>query len=175
MRNVNEYLTMCLEILDDCRIPYGKILEISVNHRAQRWGLCTRTPYGFKIQVNATLLDERNGEDGLVNTILHELIHTCPDCMNHGTTWKNYAEIVRKKWGYNIKRTSSTEDKHVTTGNLNRKTMTDKYLIKCEKCGNEWRRKRWSGLCENVNRYRCSCGGKLHCTSLDPRYQVLHI
>ena len=175
MCNINEYFDMCCEILDDCGIPYGKVLEISVNSRAQRWGICRWTPEGFKIEVNRTLLDDRNGENGLVNTILHELLHTVPGCFNHGEAWKNCAEIVRRKYGYDIKRCSSEEEKDVTTGNLNRKNVVDKYVLRCENCGHEWRRKKWSKTCANVSRYRCPCGGKLHVYSLDDRIQVLSV
>lgn len=165
MRDLMEYAKFCMEMLDEIHVPYGKVETFTVNTRARRWGQC-KLEYGkYYISINATLLDERNSEDGLINTLLHELLHTCPGCMNHGPKWKFYGEQVRRIYGYNIKRTSSEEDKEVTTGNLNIKESEYKYYIYCEKCGELIeRKKRKCSTTEAPWRYQhIGCGGKLFC------------
>lgn len=37
-------------------------------------------------------------------TIVHELLHTCEGCFNHGAKWKYYAEVMNNKYGYQITR-----------------------------------------------------------------------
>ena len=162
MRDLQLYADYARGILDDLHIPYGNVVEITINTRARRWGQCRKIPAGYSININQTLLDLRNSEDGLINTLLHELLHTCPDCMNHGAIWKKYAELVRKNWGYDVKRTSDCEDKGVTTGNQNIIQRKIRYIVTCEKCGYEWHHSRRCKSVDNVEAYRCFCGGKLN-------------
>ena len=98
MRDLMEYANFCMEMLDEINIPYCEPESFTINTRARRWGQCKyiRASGKFYININITLLDERNGEDGLINTILHELLHTCPGCMNHGAEWKKWAEKCGK-------------------------------------------------------------------------------
>lgn len=109
----------------------------------------------------------------MINTIIHELLHTCPGCMNHGKQWKTWAEKVRKTYGYNIKRTSDNDEKEVTTGNLNYNAREYKYFVYCKKCGKMIaKRKRKSDLIDNIGRYTHSnCGGKLYYTLADSDFK----
>lgn len=166
MRNLMDYANFCMEMLDEIHVPYSPVENFKVNSRARRWGVCKKRDGKYYIEINMTLLDERNGEDGLINTILHELLHTCPSCMNHGAEWKKWAEKVRRAYGYDIKRTSDQEEKQVTTGNLNYHEREYKYFIYCEKCGKlVARRKRACDLTENPGLWKHggACGGKLYC------------
>ena len=166
MRDLMEYASFCMEMLDEIAVPYSPVEKFTVNTRASRWGLCSLRGGKYYIQINVTLLDDRNGEDGLINTLLHELLHTCPGCMNHGPNWKFYAEKVRRNYGYDIKRTSDNEEKEVTTGNLNFKRREYKYFLYCEKCGKLIaRRKRLCDLTEYpyLWKHGSGCGGKLVC------------
>lgn len=174
MRDLMSYANFCMKMLDEIGIPYSKVEEFTVNKRARRWGLCSLRNGKYYIQINTTLLDERNGEDGLINTIIHELLHTCHGCMNHGKMWKSYAEQVRKTYGYNIKRTSDNEEKCVTTGNLNESKREYKYFVYCKKCGKLIvKRKRRSELIDNIGRYtHTNCGGKLYYTLADYQYKT---
>lgn len=112
MRDLIEYACKAMEMLDSIGVQYGNIIDFTVNTRAQkRWGQCRKVPGGYTININAVLLDERNSEDGLMNTILHELAHSVDGCMNHGTNWKAVANHIHNALGYNIKRTDSAEEK----------------------------------------------------------------
>lgn len=114
MKNLEEYAIRCMEELDAIGIEYGNIVEVKANTRAKkRWGQCKAIPGGYSINISVALLDERNNEQGLKETIIHELLHSCKGCMNHGEKWKRLAQKVNRAYGYNIKRCSSAEDKGV--------------------------------------------------------------
>ena len=115
---------------------------------------------GFAININVVLLDEKNDVEGLKNTIFHELLHTCPDCWNHGTKWKAYAAMVRRELGYNIQRTSSAEEKGVIKEP--EVERTPKYRIVCNGCGHIWERYKMSKTIKQISFCRCgSCNGRL--------------
>ena len=117
-------------------------------------------PDGYSININVVLLDEKNDVSGLKNTIIHELLHSCKGCMNHGENWKRLAEKVNRAYGYNIKRTSSSDEKGVQKSTV--PTAKNKYCVICEKCGKKYMRTRMSNLVKYPNRYSCGvCGGKL--------------
>lgn len=115
-----------------CNIPYGNILKIEPNSRAKtRWGQCKKVPGGFTINISTRLLEDGVDEKSLMNTVLHEVLHTCPDCMNHGAKWKMYAGRLNSKFGYNIKRCTSSEEKGVK---VDYHKPEYKYIVKCEDC-----------------------------------------
>ena len=162
MRDLNMYASICMKELDSIDIKYGSIKKFVVNTRAtRRWGNCSGNKVnGFTIQISAVLLDECNDEIGLKNTIIHELLHSCDGCMNHGASWKRLAEKVNSKLGYNIKRCSSASEKGVVEDH--RLDNRRQYVIVCEKCGLTYTRQRACRLVENPELFRCGrCGGKL--------------
>ena len=168
MRNLKDYADYCMGMLDAIKIPYTRPEEFTVNTRAVRWGQCkyVRSTGKYYIDINITLLDERNGKDGLINTILHELLHTCPNCMNHGSEWKKWAEKVKRYYGYDIKRLSDSDEKDIVTGNLNEKKTEYKYLIYCRKCGKlVTKRKKQCNITEYPELWihGSECRGKLYC------------
>lgn len=153
MRDLFEYAVRCMEYLDDIGIEYGNVLDFSVNTRAKtRWGQCRLVPGGYTININADLLDERNSEEGLMNTILHELLHTCKGCMNHGKNWKYLARKVYLSYGYDIQRTDSADDKGVVV-----RSAPVKHKFVCEKCGQVITRQRESHFTRNYKLYTCAC------------------
>jgi len=171
-RNLNTIAKECMAELDKLNIRYGNVIRFEPNSRAKkRWGQCRRVPTGFTININVDLLDVRNPIEALKTTIIHELLHTCEGCMNHGATWKSLAAKVNRAYGYNIKATSSASEKGVTyrREDVELKTYTRtysvetyKYAIKCESCGCVIKRKRMSNAIKYTNLYRCGlCGGKL--------------
>ena len=112
MRDLQSYVINCMEKLDHIGIEYGNVIDVEINTRAKnRWGQCKRIPGGYTINVNAALLDENICPDdlGLKNTILHELLHSCNGCFNHGDKWKILAQKVYDEYGINIKRTSTSK------------------------------------------------------------------
>ncbi len=163
MRDLSTYANECMEMLDVIGIEYRES-AFKVNTRAtKRWGLCSYAGRYFdgskhyEIQISTVLLDERNSEIGLIETIMHELLHTCEGCMNHGAEWKRLAEKVNREYGLNIKRTNSAEDKGVTVDTRVKRVL---HRFVCTGCGQVIERQRESKFTQNYQRYTC---GKCHC------------
>lgn len=163
MRDLESYALRCMEKLDQLGIKYGNILAVTPNTRAKsRWGQCRKVPGGYTININVDLLDEESGpdgEEGLINTLLHELLHSCEGCMNHGPNWKALAATVYRATGYNIKRTSSAEEKGMTPSI---RAVKYKYAVQCECCGHVFYRQKACKLTKHPEWFRCGiCKGSL--------------
>lgn len=97
------------------------------------------------------------GEDALMDTLCHEVLHSCDGCMNHGEQWKKYAEIMNRKYGYDIKRCADTEK-----NGLEKRTVKKNYCLQCVKCGEKHYFARYSKRVENPQDCACGyCGGDL--------------
>lgn len=145
----------CKRELDSLAIPYSKnIVKVEVNTRAKsRWGQTRKRGNVYEININVDLLSGKcDYQNGLKNTIIHELLHTCPNCMEHKNQWLAYANKVNNAYGYRITRCNSAEDKgfsnYYEEVAAERKTEY-KYFIKCSKCGHKIGYKR---KCDSVNR-----------------------
>jgi len=127
---------------------------VRINTRAKRrLGCCYCQQGVYAIEVAARLLED---PVLLRETLLHELLHTCPGCRNHGEKWKGYAGIVNQNMGTNIQRTVQVEGRPVS---LRRDEV--KYILRCEACGREIKRMRMCKVVKSPWRYRCLCGGRL--------------
>ena len=119
-------------IFKDCGIQHGNITSIKVNTRAKtRWGFCKKEGRGYVIEIASILLAEGVKKSALMDTLLHEMLHTCSGCMNHGTLWKRYANIINTKYGYHIKRVTSSAEKGMEPQTISQA----KYKIECLGCG----------------------------------------
>ena len=137
-------------------IPVSNRLEpeVRINTRARRrLGWCYYQSGRYWIEVSQAVLED---EDLLKQTLVHELLHTCPKCRDHGPKWKAYAQTVNEKLGYRIERTVKTE---TPAGSLRHEEI--KYILECQSCGAQIKRMRMSKAVKSPWRYRCPCGGKL--------------
>lgn len=134
----------------------GKImLPPLVNSRAKRRLGCCRAEIQkgeriYYIEISSSLAEK--DDRAVKEVILHELLHTCPDCLNHGKTWKSLAQRVNRVYGFNITATARAED----CG-----PPAYRYMIVCRKCGRKIYRMRKSRVVTEPKAYRCSCGGRL--------------
>jgi len=105
-------------------IPLGAADSVSYNGRlTKRWGYCRRLSNGhFAISVSSVLA--ASSLEALRSVLYHEMLHTCPECFNHGKRWRSYAKIVTKATGVEIERTSDASALGVR----------EPYYIKCRKC-----------------------------------------
>ena len=154
------YVEKAFYLLDECNIKYSdKIASITINNRLKTsWGLCRKRVINgekvFVIELNRYLFD--GSDEAVMNTLLHELIHTCYNSFNHGKTWQRYAAKVNTKYGYHIKRTENCEANEVEPQKI------FKYFVKCKKCGNLIGKTRLCKVITNPERYRCAkCKGEL--------------
>ncbi len=82
--------------------------------------------------------------------MIHEILHTCKDSMKHTGNWKKYANIMNQKYGYEIKRTTSGEEKGVENYKSTR-IVPYKYCFYCKKCRQLiWKKKK----CKFTKYYR---------------------
>ena len=128
--------------------------RVAVNRRAvTRFGCCIRRGEEYVVELSARLLEA--GERACMQTLAHEVLHTCPGCRNHGARWREYAGRMNAAYGYEISRTG-------TCGELEVPDLAPvKHLLVCRSCGREFRRARASSLVQHPERYRCRCGGAL--------------
>lgn len=161
MKNLKELYNQCIQELTDIGIEYGNVSEIVVNKRAKRrWGLCKKLPNkSFRIEISCQLLQDSVSDDACKNTIIHELLHTCEGCQNHGYKWKEKANIVNSNYPqYNIKRTTSEQEKGIDEKDDKKRYP---YQFKCEGCGKISKRMKMSKFVKYYKNYRCrACGGK---------------
>lgn len=109
--NLKMYIDFVLEILYSCNIPIRKVVDITIKPKAstRTLGLCTRVNRGiFKIELNPVLFQDNASEDIIIQTLLHEYIHTVDGCFNHGKQFKYYADIINRKYNYHISRTTDS-------------------------------------------------------------------
>lgn len=157
MKDLNKLANRCMEELDAIGIQYAKSIRWQVNTRAKkRWGLCERHPNGvYTISISFRLLADDVADDGAINTIIHELLHTVEGCMNHGVNWKREAEKVNRAYGYNIKRCSNADEKGVEP--IENTPQVIKHQFKCKDCGKVYNRMKESKFTKNWKNYRCGC------------------
>ena len=161
MKDLQELATQCQAELASIGIPFRRVKIWSINCRAKaRWGLCKKLPDGtYEIEIAKALLQDDVDDIAVKNTIIHELLHSCPGCVKHTGRWKQYATRVNRYLPqYNIKCTTSAEEKGVA---VRRNEPVYRYILKCCDCGNEIRRQKKSAAIEHPEHYRCKCGGKL--------------
>lgn len=181
MKNYRKLFDACLTELKRINMDISDdIVRVSVNGRLSRaLGRCkaryspiTGNYSMYEIEINPCMLGDDVEDKVTKNTIIHELIHTCPGCMNHGHEWKRRADRVNRMLGYNVQRV--TESEKLESAGVELKRREFKYALVCEKCGAEIKRKRWSSALENPSAYRHSgCGGSLHTINLDGSHEIL--
>lgn len=137
--------------MDSLCIPYSKKLSFRINSRAvRRRGACKKKDGGFVIELSVHCLNDPDQE--IKNVIAHELIHTCKNCFNHGTAFKQYMELINTK-GYSVSTTYTSEAPEIE--------QNAKYKIVCKSCGNTIYRMRMSEIIKHPQNYKCTCGGQL--------------
>lgn len=154
MKNFQNLYLECMQELRDIGIEYGCVSKWEINTKAKkRWGQCEDLGHGYySINISVRLLADGVDDVATKTTILHELLHTCDGCMNHGKEWLRLADEVNRAYGYNIKRCTSHEEKGIERVKAN-------YVVACPCCGAKWEYIRMTKTVQNPNRYRCGkCG-----------------
>lgn len=127
IETANKMLQRAINQTLDVGIKCGKIMPtLKINQRASSfWGKChIVTQYKgeniYQIEVSKHTLD--GNEESIMNTICHEVLHSCDGCMNHGVIWKTYASRMNRKYGYDIKRSSTSAEQFLCScgGDLKR-------------------------------------------------------
>ena len=114
MKDLYATAEKCINMLEDIGIhPTVTPSQFTVNTRAtNRFGQ-VREANGrwYNVNINHWLLDDNSPQEGLENTVIHELLHTVDGCNGHTGKWLRLAQQVKSTYGYDIKRLSSVEEK----------------------------------------------------------------
>lgn len=158
--NVDVFLKEVIREAQEINIPVSSSISenVLINPRPKRrFGCCKRQGRRFTIEISQFIL---NGDEKTVKTVLaHEVLHTCGGSYEHGAVWKQYAAAMSRAYGYNIKRTTSFAEM-----GLEEPARADdriRYIIRCQKCGREYPRQKFTCVMKKINAYRCTCGGRL--------------
>lgn len=156
MRDLKAVYSECIAEVVNAGIVPGNIVSVTVNTRAvNRLGQCRRRYNNYHINISSMLLSDSVPIEILKNTIIHEILHSCNGCMNHGETWLRLAAIMNAR-GYKVETTAKAD----TMQYIERPKAA--YTIVCEHCGQTITRYRRSDLVKNISNYKCgACGGKL--------------
>lgn len=159
MRDLEAVLRECERKLEAIHIPFNKNVAVKVGKlRRGSWG-------AYRKSENIIILDSVFADDRMQifateNVMLHELLHTCNDCMSHSGLWKRYAQIVNRTYQYKIKRCSDYKP-YMNEELLGEFMQRFKYVARCEGCGTYVTQVRISDFIRNMDQYRCSaCKGK---------------
>lgn len=96
----------------------------------------------------------------MIESMIHELIHTLPNCMNHGYDFLYAARIFMRKYPeYNITIKSDGGEGYIQP----KKEVHYKYIITCPKCGKTYKYQRKTDAVKYPFLYHCTCG----CNSLE--------
>jgi predicted SprT family Zn-dependent metalloprotease len=165
---LNQLLQQVINEAKALGIPVSRHISPSlfINNRTKsRFGGCKKVKgfvhHTYQIEISKVLLEAE--ADSIREIIAHEVLHTCPGCMNHGTAWKNYCKMMEGSLGYRLERTSSYDKLGIED---QRHPKRYRYVVECNQCGQKIYRQRKSPLTDKTNRYRCRCGGKLVCFAL---------
>lgn len=139
------------------KIPVSREIcpQVRINRRARtRFGCCVRREGRYTIELSAQLA-EQGSEAAVLQVLVHEVLHTCYGCANHGERWKGYARRMNEAYGYCIRRT----DNYDGLGLADQRPV--RYYVVCTQCGRRIPRMKRSPLVDHPERYRCTCGGAL--------------
>lgn len=164
-RRLAELSETCKEMLRALGLkPAFPVGEIRINRRAKkRLGCCKLVREAgrpvFLIEISSAM---ENCEDAILKEVLlHELLHTCAGCLNHGPVWKENARRVNEAYGTDI-RTRADTDRMPGLAKDTEETRTYQYEVRCSRCGGSVYRMRRSRITEHPENYRCGrCGGTL--------------
>lgn len=165
--NINRLLQEVISEARKLSIPLEEILpEVKINPRARRRFGCCRCERGsggricFTIELSKKVLACK--EEKIKEILAHEILHTCPDCQNHGKKWKIYAGMMNQAYHYEIRTTTTDRAMGLPENQETEKRETVRYFLQCQGCGAVLVRKRACPLTHCPERYRCAkCGGKL--------------
>lgn len=165
MEELKMLCAQCMAYLDQLKIRYGTVSSLKINARAvRRFGRCRKLPDGtYEIEISSRLLDPSVDPSYARDTMIHELLHTCRGCMNHGTRWKRYVNRVNDRFGFQISDSpyKETERSRQRSSEVPSPVRTPSYVFRCSGCGIQILRYRASEFTRNYHRYACGkCGGR---------------
>lgn len=115
------------------------------------------------IVINLNYMKTHSNPDNFHSTLAHEVVHSFPECFNHGPQFKAVGRLLSNTVpSVTIARTGSdagyTAYKKHLQKTRNPRTI---WIAKCVGCGQEIIRERRIGIIKEPHKYKCGkCGGK---------------
>ena len=160
---IENALIVANQILSECVKSYCEpyIYKIDFREKSKSYwakiGRNSKKHAGYFLRIGGLfnlIPNEELAKVRFQSTIIHELIHTIPGCMNHGSKFQRVCMLVNKKYPqYKLQTTTGAEDFGIQLDE-----PTPKYKIICKCCGKEYLYQRKPKL--NINMYKCSKCGK---------------
>ena len=160
---IDNALAVGNQILGGCVKSYCEpyIYKVEVKEKSKSYwakiGRNSKKHSGYFLRIGGLfnlIPDEELAKIRFQSTIIHELIHTIPGCMNHGSKFQRICYLVNKKYPqYRLQTATGAEDFGIQLDE-----PTPKYKIICKCCGKEYLYQRKPKL--NINMYKCSKCGK---------------
>ena len=162
MRDYQKIARECLEEVKDCGIQPGNIAAFVTNGRlSHAWGRCVfrRSTNINTIELQPFLLEDATPLEVLKATLIHEILHTCEGCHNHGAIWESYTHRINARYGYKVTQYATQEEISacMEAGTFSPEARF-RYIIDCARCGQRICRSKMSAFVRDPGRYVCSCG-----------------
>ena len=148
----------------DFKMPEIKTIKFS--RAVSFWAsVHLRNDGGFDLKYSKPLFtaipDNKNPYKSLVETTIHELIHTIKGCDNHGHKFQVIAQLVSANTQYNVGTKSSSKERGVDLEHHPR-VVNAKYVTVCPDCGQKYYHMRKPKYFDNYSKvYSCGvCGGR---------------
>lgn len=105
-KRLKEAFISCKQEIEAVGLNLGTITELKINTRAtSRFGRSYFNSLGeCRIEISALLLYPDIPDSMLKQFLIHEMLHTCPGCMEHGAIWNKNAELLNTTYGYTLQR-----------------------------------------------------------------------
>ena len=162
-----ELFEKAIKMCKDINLPIAENITFGLDSAERRHGICKHRGSQTFISISQYLVKE---EDKL-NTMIHELLHSCPEGHNHGYGWKCLAYKIYRAYNIEITRCSNKEHAQTDVAHSRRQYFTKeeyaadggKYLVAIGREGEAapvWFVKRTSQFARHINSYT-SRGKKL--------------
>ena len=164
MKNLEVMFDEALDIVKKCIGEKNvEFIErpLTISKRMKRtWGMCISDEDGTNsIVVSQKILGDNVPNDSTMSVLIHEALHACKNCKNHGDVWKKYAEIINKRYPqYKITRVMAPSFFGLS---YEPAEIERKYAIVCTKCGAIHYSSKMSKTIKYPSNYLCAkCNGE---------------
>ena len=122
-------------------------------------GQCVFKESGTEIQFGEKYFKayvDNDMEHEIINTLVHETLHSLPDSHNHGKTWKKHAKTINDMFDLKIERLAP-RDKVLDM--LDEEEKFNMVKLVCIRCDKETYVKKSHKAVKNPDNFTCRCGG----------------
>lgn len=157
------------EIMENCFADFNRVDFTSIELTRARYYYgqvrYNRKSHTYALRVSRPIFSSFDSAEHmrkkLTNTLIHELIHTCPGCLNHGVNFKRRCLQLHQLTGIEVERATAFEDiEGLDAAALRAQKRQARYEVYCPHCQRVIaERTKYSKVCSQLSRYRCSkCG-----------------